>query len=391
MIKQNTKKTIGVIFGGNSVEHDISIITGVQTLNAVNKIKYSIVPIYISKSSEWYTSDKFFDITTFQKDNFNPKSYSKIQLGYNGKVYLDKNKKLKLINQIDYALLATHGGQGENGSLQGFLNVCNVVFSSPDVLSSAVCMNKLTTKFLLQSAGIPQTNFAYINQDEYKKGYKNYKEKFENLKMPLIVKPASLGSSVGITFCKNLKQLKDAISFAFLFDSVVLIEEVVENLKEVNISVVGNTQHCELSDIEEVFIKNDFLTFESKYMNKENSGKGMENTLRKIPANLTAEVEEVIKKYAEKTYKILNCKGIIRIDFLIDSKENKVYLNELNTIPGSLSNYLWKTKKHSFSRLIDKILFYAEEDKKFSNKKITNFSTNVLNQFNNKGKLFIKK
>lgn len=391
MNKQKNKKIIGIIFGGKSVEHDISIITGVQTLNAINKLKYNIVPIYISKNGDWYTSNSFFDITTFQKDDGYKKYAIKIQLGDGGKVYIDKNKKLKLINKIDFALLATHGSYGENGSLQGFLNMHNIAYSSPDVLSSAMCMSKLTTKLLLQSKNISQVNFTYITQNEYKKGYKTYKEKFTNFQMPLIVKPSNLGSSIGITYCKNLKQLKNAISFAFLFDTIVIIEEAVSNLKEVNISVLGNSQHCELSDIEEVFVKDNFLSFENKYMNKESSAKGMENSLRNIPAKISKEMENTIKMYAEKAYTELNCKGLIRIDFLINNEEGKVYLNELNTIPGSLSNYLWKTKKYSFSKLLDKLIAYSEEDKILNDKKIINFSTNVLKQFDNKGKLFVNK
>lgn len=377
----NTKINVAVIFGGKSVEHDISIITGVQTLNSLNKTKYTIYPIYISKTGNWYTSDDFFNIKTFAKQGFlKEKSVKEICLINGGTLLILNKKKPVEYAKISFAFLSTHGGFGENGALQGFLDICGVCYSSPNVLSSSICMNKFATKILLDFEGINVTKFEIINQQEYLKQEKIIEEKIKNLKFPLIVKPCSLGSSVGITFCKNASKLKDAITFALLFDSCVLVEEVVENLKEVNLSIMGNTEKCETSCIEEVIAEKEFLTFENKYLNNNNS-KGMESTSRIIPAKLTKEVEDKVREFGIKAYNLLNCKGLVRIDFLIDSKTNQVYLNEINTIPGSLSNYLWKDKEYSFSMLLDKMLEYNLQEKQKEQSKVTNFSSNVLSNF----------
>lgn len=386
-VKKDIKKKVIVLFGGKSVEHDISIITGVQTLNALNKDKYDVVPIYISKDGFWYSSKDFFDIKTFVDiTKFNNK-YKQFCLGNDSFLYLKRGNRLKRVFKIDFAFLATHGGSGENGELQGLLELCNISYSSTNTLSSSVCMNKLFTKQVLSSVGVNQTKYAYVFKKEYKKGFEWLKEKLKGLKLPLIVKPASLGSSVGITFCKSLSKLKNALSFAFLFDNTVIIEEAVENLREVNLSILGCSENYELSDIEEIVVDKEFLTFEGKYLNDDFSAKGMESANRVIPANIEKEVEEKIKEMGKKAFEILGCKGVVRIDFLINSKTNQVYLNEINTIPGSLSNYLWKSKKYNFGKLLDKLYEYSKKQKDIDSLKITNFSSNVLKQFKNSSKL----
>ncbi len=389
----NNKKNIIVIFGGKSVEHDISIITGVQTTNALDKNKYNIYPIYISKTGIWYTSEEFFDIKTFSKNDFlNKNKYSVVNISNDGMLcFLKKNKYIKNI-KIDFAFLSTHGNLGENGALQGFLEICGISYSSPNVFSSAICMNKLATKNLLSCSKINVTNYVSLQQEEFtKNGYKGIEDKILKLKFPLIVKPCNLGSSVGITFCKTKEKLKDAVSFAFLFDSCVLVEEAVENLREVNLSIMGSNIEKELSVIEEVNIKNDFLTFENKYLNNESSAKGMENTGRTIPAKLEDDIKNKINEYGEIAYNLLDCKGIVRIDFLINDKTGEVFLNEVNTIPGSLSNYLWVDKGYTFSRLLDKVMDYAIKEKQNQSSKVTNFSSNVLNNFEKCTKLDLKK
>lgn len=389
-VNKINKKNILVIFGGKSVEHDISIITGVQTLNAINKNKYNIIPIYISKDNVWYTSVKFFNIKTFANKSFDLKKEKKVVLCSGGRLFIEKSKKLKFLSFVDFALLACHGNNGENGQLQGFLDMCNVAYSSPDVLSSAICMNKLTTKQILQAEGIEQVKYISVSEEEYKRGFNFIKNKIKDISFPVIVKPCCLGSSIGITYCKSMKNFKNAISFAFLFDKNILIEEAVKNLKEVNLSIIGNSIKQELSAIEEVFSTEPFLTYEGKYLNKNSSAKGMENTSRKIPAEISLKTKEKIEETGLKAFKILNCKGVVRIDFLIDKDTENVYLNEINTIPGSLSNYLWKGK-YSFSEMLDKIIGYSIDETNMSINKITNFNSNVLNQFENSSKLSIKK
>lgn len=417
---EKDKTKIAVIFGGISVEHDISIITGVQTINALDKTKFQVFPIYITKTGEWYYSQEFFDISIFKNisnsNNFSTKNCSRVNLSTDGFLCEVKNKKQIKKVKLDFCFLCTHGGVGENGALQGLLEMCNIPYSSPNVLSSSICMNKLTTKLILSTLNFPQTKYKAILDTDTT----NLEETTKDLTFPLIVKPNSLGSSIGISFCKNIEELKTAVVLAHTFDKCLLIEEAVENLREVNIAVMGNSFELELSDIEEVAIEKDFLTFENKYINNDNSQKFNEskhilsvevlqensgqnnpsteinlqdNSLTKttknsrtIPAKLEKNLEEQIIFLSTKAYKTLNCKGIVRIDFLI-SEQNKIYINELNTIPGSLSNYLWKTKNYNFTTLLNKIYDYAIKEKEEASKKLTIFNSTVLNKFDNLGKI----
>lgn len=391
MKNKQLKKNIAVVFGGKSVEHDISIITGVQTLNALDKTKYNIYPIYITKENLFTFSDDFFDIKFFTKGNINLKTKNVKQIIFlsNSLIYILKGKKFIKLAKLDFIFLCTHGGEGENGSLQGLLNMCSIPYSSCDVLSSSLCMDKLATKQLLLQNNINVVDYKTISKSEYEKG--NYLTKLKNIKYPLIVKPCNLGSSIGVTYCKNNNQLKNALSFAFLFDNQLLIEQAVENLKEVNISVMGNSFENECSEIEEVLFTKNFLTFENKYLNKDSSSKGMENTSRIIPAEIDEETKNKIIEFAKKTYSILNCKGVVRIDFLINSKTNNIYVNEVNTIPGSLSNYLWKNKGYTFTELLEKMMEYSLCEYNLAKRKVVNFSSNVLSQFDNSSKLKLTK
>lgn len=392
MKKDRAKKlNVAVIFGGKSVEHDISIITGVQTLNNLDKQKYNVFPLYITREGKWLYSKNFYDIKVFIKNIDVSKEVLTVNLSsLDSGLYRIVGKKQKLLANIDFAFLATHGANGENGALQGHLEMCSIPYSSCGVGASAICMDKSFTKAFLNNHNISTPNYVCLNGEDSKRGFTATLQKLQQLKYPLIVKPCSLGSSVGINLCKTKTALKNALSFAFLFDDKVLVEEAVDNLREFNIGVIGNSIKQEISDIEEVFSKNEFLTFESKYLNDVKS-KGMESTSRKIPAELPCEARQYIEQTALNIFKVLGCKGIVRIDFLFDENKNTVYLNEINTIPGSLANYMWKTKKLSFSKLLDKLLDYAMQEKDLKSKKITNFSSNVLSKFENAQKLEITK
>ena len=300
---EGNKTNVAVIFGGKSVEHDISIITGVQTLNNLDKQKYNIFPIYITKEGKWLYSQNFFDIKVFTKDIKFLSDVKPVSLStFNSSLFIVKAKKQKLLTKLDFAFLATHGAMGENGSLQGYLDMCNLPYTSCGVESSAVCMNKALTKLVLEKNDVESTKYTVLTPDDYKKGFVHILKQINNLVFPLVVKPSNLGSSIGINLCKNKTSLKNAISFAFLFDNLVIVEEAVQNLREFNIAVMGNSVKQELSDIEEVFSKNEFLTFESKYLNNSNS-KGMEATDRKIPALITEETKEIIQTSALKIFK----------------------------------------------------------------------------------------
>ena len=381
------KINVGVVFGGKSVEHDISIITGVQILNNLDKNRFNIYPIYIAKDGNFYFSNNFFNIDTFTKNNFlKDKKCFLINFNLSNKAIYKKigafNKK---IANIEFVYLATHGGIGENGGLQGFFDVLNINYSSCGVFQSAVGMNKNFIKLFIKSKKIPFVEDITIKEDE-----KINLDKIDALGLPLIVKPCSLGSSVGISYCTNKKQVKNAVSFAKLFDRNIIIEKAVENLKEVNIAVLGNEYEQEFSDIEEVIKTDDILSFENKYLTEKYS-KGIENTKRILPANLGEDVKKEIEDIAVKIFRELDCKGIIRFDFLINSKTNEIFLNEFNTIPGSMANYLWKSKNYNFKTILNKIFDYCCVSFEKEKIKVKNFQSSVLDNIANKSGLITNK
>ena len=391
--KKIKKIEVAVIFGGCSVEHDISIITGVQTLNNIDKTKFNVTPIYITKEGKWLTGDKLFNIKTFVDENNISKNCLEVVLSNNSSLYKLKGKKYVFLNKIDFVYFALHGGAGENGAVQGVIENSKIPYSCSGVLSSAICMNKLMAKNILSKSNVPTTEHICLFKTDFDGKMQKVTEKLEekSFKFPLIVKPCSLGSSIGINVCKNKTQLKNALSFAFMFDNCVLIENLVENLREFNVAVMGNELDVEISDVEEVFSTKEFLTFESKYLNDSSNKNGMENTDRVVQAIINEEIKSQIYKYALTAFKVLNCKGIVRIDFLYNSKTQELFLNELNTIPGSLANYLWKTKNYNFTQVLNKLYEYGVNQFELEQKKILRFSTNVLSKFENAEKLEVIK
>jgi D-alanine-D-alanine ligase len=381
-IKDN-RKVVAVIFGGKSVEHDISIITGVQVLRAIDRQKFDALPIYISKENEWFYGEQLADIATFVEEDF-LKKCKKISLCAGGKIFFEKKHCQKFFKKIDFAFLALHGSNGENGGIQGLLESLEVKYSSPDVFGSGICMNKLATKYVCQALDIKVVNYKAVFENEWSKNF-DVSKTFSNLKFPLIVKPNNLGSSVGISFCKTEQQTKNALSFAFLFDKQVLVEEAVQNLREFNLAIVGNRFGCETSSIEEVKIEKDFLTFENKYCDEHRSQMG-----RIFPAEIDDETKEKITTWGKRIFLALGLKGLVRIDFLFDDATKELFLNEVNTIPGSLANYLFRDK-YSFSKLLEKIVELCEFENEVDQKKIYKFSSSVLKDFKNSSKNFLKK
>lgn len=346
-------KNVAIIFGGVSAEHEISIITGKQAYNSLDKKKYNVYPIYIDINGNWLYV-KNFKIKNLKQNNkvcyFVPNS---------NKLHI-KGSPFKKIT-IDCVLLATHGGNGENGMIQGVLEVSNIPYSSCGVLSSAITMDKAIMKDIFVAHNIPTPQYFLLNENS----------DINNLDYPVVVKPVSLGSSIGIKICHNKKELLDAIKFAKLFDDKIIIEKAIFPLREVNIAVLKHKNQIILSNTEQPLGQDEFLTFEDKYL-RNGKSKSKNNSKRKIPALITNEEESKIKKLAIDLYNIFRCKGIIRIDFLLD--DNNVYVNELNTIPGSLSYYLWDI---SYKKLLDILIDCCSVECKH-----IQYKTNILENYN---------
>lgn len=378
---------LGVIFGGESVEHEVSIISAVQAMNKMDTEKYEVIPIYITKDREWYTGDSLKDIEIYQDIEL-LKRYSKNVVLYSkkGKFVLQSKGFLKrTIKEIDMIFPIVHGTNVEDGVLQGYLRSIGVPFVGSDVYSAAVAQDKVFQKQIFSSASLPITDFVWFFDSEYLDDSEAIIKKIEKLKYPVIVKPATLGSSVGINKANNKEELQKAIEDAIVYDDKIVVETIVDNLVEVNISVLGNYENMKLSEIEQVMTDNDLLTYEDKYIggSKKSGGstKGMASAARKIPADLSEKLKEEVQDIALKAFRELNSSGVVRIDFLIDKKKKKVYINEINSCPGSLSFYLWEPLGKDYSELLDDMVNIAIKNYKKRINKTHSFETNILQGF----------
>ncbi len=377
---------VGVIFGGESVEHEVSIISAVQAMNKMDNDKYDIIPIYIAKNGEWYTGAPLREIDTY-KDMELLKRYTKNVVLYkkdNRFVLQSKGIFKKVVNDVDIIFPVVHGTSVEDGVLQGYLRTIGVPFVGSDVTASAVAQDKIIQKQVFTCESLPVANYVWFYDCEYNDDSEEVIKKVEkNLDYPVIVKPATLGSSVGISSADNKQELIKAIEDAINYDSKVVVEEKVQNLVEVNISVLGNYESQSLSEIEEVITEHSLLTYEDKYINggKKLGKSGMASASRIIPAEIDEKLKEEVRDIAIHAFKAVGLSGDVRIDFLIDSKKKKVYINEINPCPGSLAFYLWEPTGKSFTTLLDDMITIGVKDYKRRVNKVHSFTTNILSGY----------
>ena len=390
------KIKLGVLFGGVSVEHEISIITAIQAMNSIDSIKYDIIPIYIAKDGTWYSGAMLKDMKIYSDMDL-LKRYAKEVVLYkrDGKFILQNKRGLlrKDITEIDMCFPIMHGTSGEDGNLQGYLETIGIPYCEADTYAAVVGQDKVFMKQIWQSSGVPVVKFDWFYDYDYNKNPDKIIERLEKIGYPLIVKPARLGSSVGITVCKDNNELREAIIDAINYDTKILVEEVVKNLVEVNISVLGNYQKQSLSVIEEVGSSNKLLTYEDKYIGgtKGNGpSKGMASAKRIIPARISDKLTKEVNDIAIKAFTSLNATGVVRIDFLIDKKNEKVYANEINSIPGSLSFYLWNKTDKEYPELLEEIINLGIREHKNKCSKTRSFDTNILSNFSKNGTKGVK-
>ena len=392
------KIKVGVIFGGESVEHEVSIISAMQAINKLDLDKYEVVPIYITKDREWYTGDMLKDIEVYQDLGLIKKYSKNVTLYCKNGAFVLQNKKFprNVVKEIDIAFPIVHGTNVEDGVLQGYLQSVGVPLVGPDVYGAAVGQDKVYMKAIWEQAGLPMTKYVWFYDVDYKQDSNEVVKKVSKLKYPVIVKPATTGSSVGISVVENEEKLLEAIDDAIQYDNKILVEEVVKNLKECNIAVMGNYEHQKVSEIEEVFSGNKFLTYADKYIGggkgklkgakaPVKTSKGMASASRKLPADISKKMREEIEDIAVKAFKALGSAGNSRIDFLIDSDNDKVYINEINSIPGSLAFYLWEEKGLNFTHMLEDMINIGVKDYKKRISKTHSFESNILKGFAQNG------
>jgi D-alanine-D-alanine ligase len=377
------KINVGVFFGGISVEHEISVISASQAMSAMDKEKYNIIPIYIAKSGIFYTGNELMDIQNYSDIN---KLLSKCQAiniinDHNEPViikYPGSKFSKNIIGKIDVAFPVVHGTNVEDGTLQGYLEMLKIPYVGSDILASAIGMDKVLMKKALRESGIPTVDYVSFYSKDWYKDNQPIIAKLENeIKFPVIVKPANLGSSVGIKKVNHLDELEEAVFLAQTFSKKILIEKMIKNLKEINCSVLGDYEKTEASVCEEPISSDEILSYKDKYLNK-GSSKGMSAIKKKLPADIPEEQSQLIKKLAMDTFKTLGCSGVARVDFLIDKDTNRVYVNEINTIPGSLSFYLWEATGKPFPKLIDDLIGLALKRERERKSIVFSYDINIL-------------
>ncbi len=385
------KIKVGVIFGGESVEHEVSIISAIQAMHKMDNEKYDIIPIYITKDREWYTGEVLKDIETF-RDMDLVKRYAKNVVLYYRKgnfVLQTKGFFKRIVTDIDIAFPIVHGTNVEDGVLQGYLQSIGIPFVGSDVYASVVGQDKVYMKNIFAQEKLPMCPYLWFYDSEYLEDNSKILEKVsKELKYPVIVKPATLGSSIGIHPAKDEKELVEGIDDAIKYDHKIIVEEMVQHLTEVNISVLGNYENATTSEIEEVIPEKDFLTFEDKYLSsngkkgsKFKSSKGMVSTNRLIPASISDKLKDEVRKVAIDANRALGSSGVSRIDFLVDNKAKKVYINEINSIPGSLAFYLWDPLGKDYTTLLDEMINIAVKDYKKRVSKTHSFESNILSGY----------
>ena len=389
------KTNIAVIFGCRSVEHEVSIISAVQAMRAIKREKYDVTPIYVTKSGEMYTGNALFEIENYRNlpellKNSEPVLLARknggVYMVYENSSFFSKKKDVK----IDLAFPIVHGTNCEDGTVAGYLEYLGLPYIGCDILSAAVGMDKAVFKDVLKSAGLPVLDCVTFRSREYMlEKQKITAEIEEKVGFPLIIKPVNLGSSVGITKVKDKDGLDEAITLAASFADKILAEHAVTNLREINCSVIGDADSCEASVCEEPFMNDEILSYEDKYMSNKKGGasKGMASLGRKIPADISEEKATEIKRLACDIFKAIGASGVVRIDFLIDTETDRVYANEINTIPGSLAFYLWEPTGLKYTDMIDKLVDLAFSRQRNRENLTYTIDTNILSgvSFGTKG------
>ena len=354
-------------------------------MHAMDPEKYNIIPIYITKSGKWYSGEALKNVDNYRDTK---SLLAQCEEVYVRPVYGDTNlyrcKKgffqKEVLAKLDVVVPALHGTNCEDGTFQGVMEFAGIPYAGCNTLASANGMDKITMKMILKECGIPVIDYCWFSDKEWFDRQEKVVENIEGkLGYPVIVKPANLGSSVGIKAAHNKEELLDAIENAIQFTNRIIIEKYVQKLKEVNCAVLGNYYDCQASVCEVPVRSGEILSYQDKYMNGgSKKSQGMQSTVREIPANLPEATTTFIQNAACETFRALSCDGVSRIDFIIDEATDEIFVNEINTIPGSLSFYLWEYSRINFSALVDKLIEIAIRRQQDANKKVVNYGDNIF-------------
>ena len=387
------KLNIAVFFGGESVEHEVSIISAHQAIEALDKNKYNVIPVYVSKERKLYVSDLLKDMSNYKDLKHLISQCTQVSITSEDNRIVIRPVKPSLfgpkeLGTIDVAIPVMHGTNGEDGTIQGFFEMLKVPYAGCDLYGAAIGQDKVLQKNVLNDNNLPITNWFWVYGAEMDTRQSEILDKVHRLIYPVIIKPARTGSSVGISIAHNDEEYLACFDEARQYDEKIITEKVVKPMREINCSVVGDSYSCVASVLEEVssVSQDELLSFSDKYLgggksSKSQGSKGMASTARIVPAPLTDEQTRLVQQLAKETFRVLGTSGVCRIDFLMDADTKKVYVNEINTIPGSLAFYLWQAAGVSFSELMDKLVELALDRERRRSKMTFSYETNILSNF----------
>lgn len=389
------KTNVAVFFGGRSVEHEISVLSALQAIDAFDKEKYNIIPIYISKAGRWYTGPKLLDVNQYR--NMKKLIASSVEV-YMRPEYGDMNlykvlsplqaalfaKKAPVVAKLHVAIPVLHGTNGEDGIFEGLLETVGIPYAGCNTLASANGMDKITMKMILRQSGIPVVDYVWFTDKDWTRRKEQLILEIEDkLGFPVIVKPANLGSSVGIGKANNRMELEEGIDNAVKYSSRIIVEHMVRRLKEINCSVLGDADDHESSICEEPIKSGDILSYADKYgaggtKGGGTKGAGMAVSDKRIPAEISDVTSREIQRLAGETFRVLGCHGVSRVDVMIEEEDGTIYVNEINTIPGSLSYYLWEYSGIGFPELMDRLVQLALKRRREAERKTTSLDANIF-------------
>ena len=378
------KTNLAVFFGGRSTEHEISVISASQAMHAIDRSKYNVIPVYITKQGQWYTGPELLDVKTYRNipallKRCTPVYMRPLTGDFN--LYSTRHKILgsNVVAPIDVVIPVLHGSNGEDGTFEGLLETIGIPFAGCNTLASANGMDKITMKQILRECDIPVVDYTWCTDKEW---YAKRDEVIERIEKkvgyPAIVKPANLGSSVGIGRAADRQQLIEKIDEAQRYSTRIIIEHMVDQLQEINCAVLGDADEYITSVLEEPIKSGEILSYEDKYMGGSKGAKGMQASEKRIPADLPEDVTKRIQFLAGETFRVLSCHGVSRVDVIVDRKDGQIYVNEINTIPGSLSFYLWEAAGIPFDQLMERLVRLALKRKRDLQSKTLSFDQNIF-------------
>ncbi|MCI6629608.1 MAG: D-alanine--D-alanine ligase [Lachnospiraceae bacterium] len=381
------KTRVAMVFGGKSVEHEVSVISGIQAVMNMDTDKYEVIPVYMTKKNDMYIGEDIGKIESYKDiDGLLKRSQRVIMMNEGDRVVLLQYPLKKFgknySQEIDVVFPVVHGTNVEDGALQGYFKTLGVPFVGCDVTASAVGMDKYIMKAILKESDVPVLDAKVFTLSDYAEIDEMIATIESAIGYPVIVKPVNLGSSVGISVAKDRVELTRSIDDAYRYATKVLVEHAISSLREINCAVLGDENEAVASECEEPLHTKDILSYEDKYVsNAKGSGsKGMASVSRKIPAELTPEKREEVRELAVRAFQALGCNGVSRIDFMIDEDNGKLYFNEINTIPGSLAFYLWEPIGVPYKELLDRMIGLALKRERTEKNLTFTFDTNILNQ-----------